>query len=104
MKSIRSLRSVQSCLFAIFVLSAFVMEISLTSCTREALDPVQDVQWYKTHEGERKDMLAKCHNNPGQLAITPNCVNAEHAAREVLTTAPPLSDRVKPFSMDDVKK
>ena len=47
------------------------MEIRLTSCTREALDPVQDVQWYKTHEGGRKDMLAKCHNNPGQLAITP---------------------------------
>jgi hypothetical protein len=101
---IQSMRSVQSSLFVIFLLSAFVMGLSLTSCTKEALDPVHDVQWYKTHEGERKDMLAKCHNNPGQLAITPNCVNAEQAAREVLTTAPPLSDRIKPFSMDDVKK
>ena len=104
MKSIQSRVSVQRSVFLIFLVSAHVMGLSLTACTKEALDPVHDVEWYKTHEGERKDMLTRCHNNPGQLAITPNCVNAEQAAREVMTTAAPLSDRIKPFSMDDVNK
>lgn len=104
MKSIRSRVSVQRCLCAIHMVNALFMGMSLTSCAKEAWDPAHDVEWYKTHEGERKDMLAKCHNNPGQLAITPNCINAEQAAREALTTAPPLSDRIKPFSMDNVNK
>lgn len=54
--------------------------IALTGCTKEALEPVNTVEWYKTHDTERKAMLTKCLNNPGQLAETPNCVNAKEAA------------------------
>lgn len=104
MKSFQLVLSLQSGVRCILTAGAFVVGMHLAGCTKEALDPVQDVEWYKTHEAERKAMLAKCHNNPGQLAITPDCVNAEQAAMEVMTTAPPLSDRIKPFSMDDVKK
>jgi len=54
--------------------------ITLTGCTKEALEPVNTVEWYKAHEAEREAMLKKCLDNPGQLAETPNCVNAKEAA------------------------
>ncbi|HEU5407041.1 MAG TPA: EexN family lipoprotein [Nitrospira sp.] len=105
MKTIGSMRSVQSGLFVGFLLGAFVMELSLTSCTREAWDPDQDVQWYKTHETERKSMLAKCHNNPGQLTLTPNCVNAEQAWKEVMATSTRSSfDTLKPMTAEEFNK
>ena len=44
--------------------------------------PVQTVDWYKTHDAERKEMLAKCKNNPGELAASPNCLNAQQADNE----------------------
>lgn len=54
--------------------------IGLAGCTKEALDPVQTVEWYKTHETERMTVIQKCLNNPGQLEGTPNCINARGAA------------------------
>ncbi|MDR2876034.1 MAG: EexN family lipoprotein [Methylobacillus sp.] len=44
----------------------------------------QTVGWYKTHDAERKEVLAKCNDNPGELQNTPDCINAaraEHAAQ-----------------------
>jgi len=52
-------------------------------CTQEALEPVQTVEWYKTHEAERIAMATKCHNNPGQLEKTPNCINAQQAVSDI---------------------
>jgi uncharacterized lipoprotein YbaY len=40
---------------------------------------VQSVDWYKANKTERADVLAKCQSNPGELAATPNCVNASRA-------------------------
>ena len=57
--------------------------ITLTGCTKEALEPVNTVEWYKAHDAEREAMLQKCQSNPGQLAETPNCVNAKEAASRV---------------------
>ncbi len=54
--------------------------LGVVGCTKEALDPVQTVEWYKQHEAERMAMIQKCMNNPGQLEGTPNCVNARGAA------------------------
>jgi hypothetical protein len=59
------------------VLSGF---LGVAGCTKESLEPVQTVEWYKTHEAERMAVLQKCMNNPGQLEGTPNCVNARGAA------------------------
>jgi predicted Fe-S protein YdhL (DUF1289 family) len=42
-------------------------------------EQTQTVEWYTSHDSERKTMLDKCQNNPGELEKTPNCVNA-HAA------------------------
>lgn len=40
---------------------------------------VQTVKWYKTHKTERAKVLTNCETNPGELAATPNCVNASRA-------------------------
>jgi len=44
--------------------------------------PVQTVDWYKAHDTERKAMIAKCKANPGELAASPNCINAQQAHNE----------------------
>lgn len=54
--------------------------LGLAGCTKESLEPVQTVEWYKTHEAERIATIQKCTNNPGQLEGTPNCINARGAA------------------------
>lgn len=57
--------------------------LGIGGCTQEALDPVQTVAWYKAHEAERIAMATKCHNNPGQLEKTPNCINAQQAVDDI---------------------
>ncbi|MFZ3014559.1 MAG: EexN family lipoprotein [Nitrospira sp.] len=57
--------------------------LGIVGCTQEALDPVQTVAWYKAHEAERIAMATKCHNNPGQLDKTPNCINAQQAVSDL---------------------
>jgi hypothetical protein len=68
-----------------FILFGLVLSgvIGLAGCTKEALDPVQTVEWYKAHEAERIAMATKCHNNPGQLEKTPNCINAQQAVDDI---------------------
>lgn len=57
--------------------------LGIVGCTQEALDPVQTVAWYKAHEAERIAMATKCHNNPGRLEKTPNCINAQQAVDDI---------------------
>ena len=57
--------------------------LGIVGCTPEALEPVQSVAWYKAHEAERVAMATKCHNNPGQLEKTPNCINAQQAVDDI---------------------
>ena len=45
--------------------------------------PVQRADWYKAHVKERLEMLAKCKANPGELAASPNCVNARAAQNQL---------------------
>lgn len=44
--------------------------------------PVQTADWYKAHDTERKAMIAKCKADPGELAASPNCINAQQAQNE----------------------
>ena len=46
--------------------------------------PVQTVDWYKTHEAERIAMIKECSANPGELAASPNCINAKTAANHLV--------------------
>ena len=45
--------------------------------------PVQTVDWYKEHEVERVAMISMCKANPGELAASPNCINATTAANHL---------------------
>lgn len=38
------------------------------------------VSWYLAHGDELKTQMALCRDNPGQLAVTPNCINASQAS------------------------
>ena len=55
--------------------------VALAGCNET--DPVQTVDWYKTNASERATMLAKCKSNPGELAASPNCINANRAETAV---------------------
>lgn len=59
----------------------FLAAIALVGCKDN--DPVQTVDWYKAHATERATMLAKCKANPGELAASPNCINASRAETAV---------------------
>ena len=54
--------------------------ITIAGCGENT--PVQTVDWYKTHDIERKEMIVKCNANPGELAASPNCINAQEAQNE----------------------
>jgi hypothetical protein len=64
-------------------------------------EPTQTVDWYKTHGAERKDVLEKCKNNPGELAMTPNCVNASKADNQVSMGNPNKAIKPKPLTFEN---
>lgn len=60
--------------------------LALTGCfddTTEQATPTHDVEWFKTHDDERKATLTECSNNPGELKDTPNCTNAREAENQL---------------------
>jgi hypothetical protein len=57
-----------------------VAALPLTGCKEDKpQEVVQTVEWFKKHKTEREAQLAKCKSNPGELAATPNCINASRA-------------------------
>lgn len=59
----------------------FFSAVVLVGCGEKT--PVQTVDWYKTHDVERLAMIEKCAANPGELAASPNCINAKTAANHL---------------------
>jgi len=59
---------------------ALVVAVVLAGCGETT--PIQTVAWYKQHDTEREEMIAKCTDNPGELAASPNCINAQKAQNE----------------------
>lgn len=55
--------------------------VALAGCNEK--DLVQTVDWYKENAPERAAMRAKCKANPGELAASPNCINANRAETAV---------------------
>ncbi|WP_050453532.1 EexN family lipoprotein [Candidatus Burkholderia verschuerenii] len=54
--------------------------VALAGCDGEK---THSVDWYKTHETERLAKLKQCADDPGELRLSPNCVNANKAAEEL---------------------
>jgi len=91
------------------ILATAGLLVGLTGCNEDKKaeaepEVVQTVDWYKEHATERRAMLDKCKNNPGELAATPNCVNASRAdssstwaarGRGVKTPAPLTADDLR---------
>ncbi|SFL29708.1 hypothetical protein SAMN05192579_1275 [Rhodanobacter glycinis] len=50
----------------------------LAACSPK--EATQSADWYKAHDAERTAMVQRCAANPGELAKTPNCINATTAA------------------------
>lgn len=48
-----------------------------------AAEVIKPVEWYKSHEPKREEMLKYCADNPGQLEETPNCKNALEAEQQL---------------------
>ena len=51
--------------------------VVLASCG--PAEPVHDKTYWRAHDDERATKLAACRNDPGKLAASPNCVNAQAA-------------------------
>lgn len=83
---------------------------ALTGCNEEKKaeaepEVVQTVDWYKEHAAERRVMLDKCKNNPGELAATPNCVNASRADASATWSARGRGVKTPaPLTADDFRK
>jgi hypothetical protein len=58
------------------VAAALLLGASAASaCAHE----VRTVSWFVAHPDAMKVILNMCHDNPGQLYRSPNCMNAEQA-------------------------
>ena len=61
------------------IMLPLVIASALAGCQHEQAEVIQSVDWYKENTAERVEQLAKCRASPGELADTPNCINAEQA-------------------------
>jgi hypothetical protein len=52
---------------------------------KKSVKSVRDVKYFLAHPGERKSTIARCNNDPGELADAPECVNADKAAEEAMS-------------------
>jgi hypothetical protein len=57
-----------------------LIAVALAGCGENT--PVQTVGWYRQHDAERNEMIAKCKSSPGGFAASPNCVNSQQADNE----------------------
>lgn len=53
----------------------------LSAC--HSTEPTRSVEWFIEHRQELKDAIAECNSNPGELAATPNCINAKRAQGKI---------------------
>jgi hypothetical protein len=54
-------------------------------CACSPAEPTHDKAYYVAHDPERSAKLAACQADPGKMAATPNCVNAQAADADVHT-------------------
>jgi hypothetical protein len=59
------------------LLLAGAVVASLGACSPQA--PVHDKAFYAAHADERAQAISACQADPGRLAATPNCLNAQSA-------------------------
>ncbi|WP_265705332.1 EexN family lipoprotein [Verminephrobacter aporrectodeae] len=60
-----------------------LLVVAVTRAGCSGKDPVKTVDWYKENTPERLALVEKCRANPGELATSPNCINAITAANQI---------------------
>ena len=76
-------------------LGFIVMTGILSAC--HPTEPTHSVEWFKENRPALKDALAKCNSNPGELAATPNCINASRAQGDIAWGAKGGGVKVEPL-------
>ena len=66
------------------VLSTALLGLSILPAMAAA---THGVSWYISHPQELHETIATCQDDPGDLASTPDCVNAMDAQRELAISA-----------------
>lgn len=56
-----------------------ILAALLAACSEPSRETVVTVSEFLADESLRADQIEKCRDNPGELATTPNCRNAEEA-------------------------
>ncbi len=64
------------------------ISIFLSGCFEEKTEEVHTVDWFMKNPTVLDETMKKCNNNPGELAETPNCKNAQKAQREIEIGSP----------------
>lgn len=64
------------------ILSIATLTVFLTACGGS--EETKTVEYYSQNQIDRDAKLQECSNNPGDLANTPNCKNAEAAALKAM--------------------
>jgi hypothetical protein len=76
------------------ILLLLAATISLTGCNEaDTSHPPKTVGWFFEHRDELAVALKACRDNPGELAKTPNCINANEARNKV--TVQEMKDALK---------
>ena len=60
-------------------------------------EPTHSVEWFIDNRPALKEALAKCNSNPGELATTPNCINAKKAQGTITWGAKGGGVKVEPL-------
>ncbi len=61
-----------------------VLPLLLAGCfDDQPQEEVHTVGWFLKNPTVLDETMKKCNNNPGKLADTPNCKNAQKAQREI---------------------
>lgn len=68
----------------------------LSAC--HSTEPTHSVEWFVEHRQELKDAIVKCNSNPGELAATPNCINAKRAQGKITWEAKGVI-RIEPLKL-----
>lgn len=79
--------------------------LPLLQACGDPMPPVasHDVNWYKEHATERREVIARCLNDPGTMAATPDCVNASKA-QSAVTWGSRKGIQVKPIQPEPAER
>lgn len=82
----------------------FLAAAVIAGCNEEnkkSVEEVKTVDYYMTNKDEMKEVLKKCNNNPGELALTPNCINAGKADNKLVWSSRG-GIKVKPLTAEEL--